>query len=318
MDRDASNSAAPAALMAGRAASVQAAPGQMHRHGVNVDAGDRLPPAVEDFPGFPVGCRGGGDEVGHRLGHEGAGAAGRVQHALVQRVVHQLLYHGAGQPCGGVVLPQLPPLLWRYDRLVQGGGGVRGGLGPVEAGHPAGQGLQQRVAADLIGPGEEVRFEHPLQPRAVAQLPTLEQVGGVVGGQLADVDTEGGLHHHADDGAQVGVADEQVVHLLRADANLRQSRARLVAHPLRAVGDFAQGGAQQVIPQPPLDPDGLQSRVLLVEGLEGGDVAQVGGAARAEMPTDSLSIGTDALQGYQGRIPQPLPEGETTHPARPR
>ena len=142
------------------------------------------------------------------------------------------------------------------------------------------------------------------------RLPSLEQVGGVGLGQAADVDAEGGLHHHADDGAEVGVADEQVVHLFRADADLSQPRLRLVAQPLRGVGDFAQGGAQQVVPQPPLDPDGLQLRVLLVEGLEGGDVPLVGGAARSEVLGDSLSVGPYVLQGYQGRVPQPLVEGK--------
>ena len=96
---------------------------------------------------------------------------------------------------------------------------------------------------------------------------------------------------HGRDGAQVSVPDEQIAHFLRADADLGQSRLRLGAHPLRGVGNLAQGGAQQVVPQPPLDPDGLQVGVLLVEGLESGDVALVGGAYRAEMPGDSLSIG---------------------------
>ena len=162
MDRDASYPSALAALMAGRAAQSPGGPGQVHRYRVNVDAGYCLSQPVKDFLGFPLSCSGGGEEVDHCLGDKGAGAAGGVQHALVQRVVHQFPNHGAGQPGRGVVLPQLPPLLGRYDRLVQGGGRVRRGFGPVEAGHSAGQCLQEGVAADFIGPGEEVRFQHSL------------------------------------------------------------------------------------------------------------------------------------------------------------
>ena len=269
---------------------------------MNVDAGDRPPQAIEDFSGVPAGRFGGGDEVGHRLGHEGARAAGGVQYALPQRIVDHLSNHDAGQPGRSVVFSQLPPLLRRYNRLVQGSGSVRRCFGPVEPGHPAGQGLQQRVAADLDWPGEEVRFQHSLQPRGPEQLPSLEQIGRVRLGQAANVDAEGGCNHHPDDGAQVGVANEQVVHLLPADADLGQSRLRLGAHPLRGVGDFAQGNTQQVIPQAPLDPDGLHLPVLFVEGFQGGDVALVGGAAGAEVLGDSFPIGSDAFQSHKGGI----------------
>ena len=39
----------------------------------------------------------------------------------------------------------------------------------------------------------------------------MHQVCGVSFGQSADVYAEGGLHHHADDCAQIGMADEEVV-----------------------------------------------------------------------------------------------------------
>ena len=97
MDSDASYPEVPAALMAGRAASVQ---GQMHRHRVNVDARDRFPQAVEDFFRFPIGRTSGGDKMGDRFGYEGAGAAGRVQHPLVQRVVHQFPDHDRASQAG--------------------------------------------------------------------------------------------------------------------------------------------------------------------------------------------------------------------------
>ena len=104
--------------------------------------------------------------------------------------VHQLSRHGAGQPCGGVVFPQLPSLLRRDDRFVERGRSVQRGLSPVESSHSTGQGLQQRVAADLVGPSEEIRFQHTLQPSGAMQLPPLEQVGGVGLGQAANVDAE--------------------------------------------------------------------------------------------------------------------------------
>ena len=106
------------------------------------------------------------------------------------------------------------------------------------------------------------------------------------------------------------MADIQVVHFLRVVGELADDFAHRVSYPLRAVGDFAQGGTPQVIPQLSLDPDGLQFRVLLVEGFQGGDVSLVGGAAEAEVPGDPLSIETDSIQGYQGGIPQPLVECE--------
>lgn len=70
----------------------------------------------------------------------------------------------------------------------------------LNLGHPAGQGLQQRVVANLDGPGEEVRFQHSLQPRGAVQLPALERIGGVDLGQAANVDAEGTLHNHPYDG----------------------------------------------------------------------------------------------------------------------
>ena len=67
-----------------------------------------------------------------------------------------------------------------------------------------------------LGQAKKSDSSTPCKPVARYKLPSLEQVGGVGLGQAANVDAEGSLHHHADDGAQVGVADEQVVHLLIA------------------------------------------------------------------------------------------------------
>ena len=174
--------------------------------------------------------------------------------------------------------------------------------------------MQQRVAPNLNGPGEEVRFQHPLQTRGAVQLAALEQVGGVGLGQPPDVDAEGRLHHHADHCAQVGVPHEQVVHLLRVLAP-RPGRLCLghlclghdsALHSLGAEGQFAQGGAQQVVPQPPLDPYGLQFRVLCVERFQGGDVALVRGTVGTEVLGDALPVGHDVFQRHQRGVPQPF------------
>ena len=107
------------------------------------------------------------------------------------------------------------------------------------------------------------------------------------------------------------MADEQVVHLLIADPNGSQSRLHLLTHSFRGIGDFTQGSGQQVIPQPPLDPDGFQTRVFLVESFQGGDVPLVRGAAGAEVLLNSFPIGPDdVFQGHQRRVPQPLVQEE--------
>ena len=129
---------------------------------MNVNAGHRVPETVEYLPWVPLRflCR--CNEMGYCLGQECPGAAGGVQHSLIQRVVHQFPDHGAGQPGGCVVFTQLPALIGRNDGLVQVGGGVWRGLGPVEPGDPAGQGLHQGDTTHLVGPGEEVRFQYSL------------------------------------------------------------------------------------------------------------------------------------------------------------
>ena len=148
-----------------------------------------------------------------RLGYEGTRAAGGVQNVLIQRVGHHLLHHGPGQPVRGVVLTQLAALVGRYDRLVQDGSDVVGRLLPVEPCDTSGEGLEHGEAADLCGPGEEVGLHDALQTRLVSEVAAVEEVGGVGLGQLVDVAAEGCLHHHANDGGQVGMADEQIVHL---------------------------------------------------------------------------------------------------------
>ena len=212
--------------------------------------------------------------MGDGLGDEGAGAAGGVEDRLVQGVGHHLADHCAGEPVGGVVFAKLTAFVGRDDCLVEDGCDVVGGLLPVEAGDAAGEGLDEGQAAiHLGGPGEEVRLYHALQARLAAELASVEEVGGVGFRQPVDVDAEGGLHDHADDGGEVGVADEQVVHLVGG------------------AGHFAEGGGEEVLPKLGLDADGVGVLVLPVEGGEAGYVTLVVGAVGAEVGGDGLAGG---------------------------
>ena len=172
-------------------------------------------------------------EVRDRLGDEGPRATRWVQHVLVQRVGHHLSHHGPSQPVRGVVLAQLTALVGRYYRLVQDGRDVVGRLLPVEPCDASGEGLEHGQAAHLRGPGEEVRFHNPLQPRLVAEVAAVQQVAWVGLSQVADVGSETRLDDHSDDCGQVGVADEQIVHLGGAACY------------------FAECGGKQVFPQLP-------------------------------------------------------------------
>ena len=78
--------------------------GEVHRDRVDVDAGHREAQPLQRILGIEGGLAGSLDQVGDRLRHECAGAAGRVEHILAERVGHQLPHDGAGQPVGRVVL----------------------------------------------------------------------------------------------------------------------------------------------------------------------------------------------------------------------
>ena len=112
-----------------------------------------------------------------------------------------------------------------------------------------------------------------LQPGVVVELPPVQQVRRVGLSLLVDVDAKSRLDHHSHHGAEVGVPNEKVVQFLGTP------------------GDFAQGGAEQVVPQPPLDPDGLVGGAFRVEGLERGDVPLVGQAGGAEVAGDAVPGG---------------------------
>ena len=101
---------------------------------------------------------------------------------------------------------------------------------PVEPGDAAGECAEHLKAADLGGPGEEVRLDDALQAGLAAEVAAMEQVCGVGRREPANVDAEAGLHDHAYDGGQVGMADEEVVHLGGV------------------VGDLSQGRSEEVLP----------------------------------------------------------------------
>ena len=86
------------------------------------------------------------------------------------------------------------------------------------------------------------------------ELPSLEQIAGVGFAQAADVYSEGCLHHHPDDGAEVGVADEQVIQLFSPLNHFPKGRAEAGYVPL-----VCRAGCPEV---------------LLDGGSTGGDVIQ--------------------------------------------
>ena len=228
------------------------------------------------------------------LGDEGSGAAGRVEDALVERVGNELLHHGASQPVGGVVLAEGAAFFGRDDSFVEDGGNVGRSVEPVEAGNAAGQRLDEGVAANLVGPGEEVGLDDAAETGGVVEAATLQQVRGVGFGQLTDVDTEGSLHGNADDQTQVGVADKQPV------------QSGLI------VGDFAEGGTKQVVPEAAFDLDGFGVGVLTVKGGQGVDVALIGGAFGAKVLLHRVTGRGDAFQGQQRGVAEPLIKSQPT------
>ena len=72
----------------------------MNGHRVDVDTGDGEAQPFEHLLGIERGIPSCFDEVCDGLGDESAGAAGRVEDALVQWVGYNLADHRAGEPVG--------------------------------------------------------------------------------------------------------------------------------------------------------------------------------------------------------------------------
>ena len=189
-------------------------PGQMHRHRVDVDAGDgETQPfqRVLGTEGSGLGCL---YEVGDCFGDECSRPAGGVEDVLVHWVGHHFPHDGARQPVWRVVLSELAALIGWYDGLVEDGGNVVGSLLPVEPGYAPGQGPEQGHPSHLGGPRKKVRLHDPLKTGLASKVAAKEEVRRIVLRQAPNVAAEGRLDHHAYDGAQVGMSDEQVVQLI--------------------------------------------------------------------------------------------------------
>ena len=83
----------------------------MHRHRVNVDAGNGEAQPLQHVFGVEGSGFGCFYEVGDRLCDESSRPAGRVEDVLLQGIGHHLPHDGARQPIRGVVLSQLAPLI---------------------------------------------------------------------------------------------------------------------------------------------------------------------------------------------------------------
>ena len=267
-------------------------PGQMHRYRVNVNAGYILPKFAQNFPRLQprrlARRHHGVAKMVHRCDQESAGTASRVQDALINRIRYHFLDHRLGQPRRGVVFPQLLPLVGRDDVFVEDGPNVRRRFQPVEVGNAAGQGLEKGTPANFRRPGKEVRPHNSPQVGSVAETPSVEQILRFNGRQSPQVKAKGCLYHHTNHRAEVGMADEQVIHLLRAGTH------------------FPQGRAEQILPQPPLDLDRFPPGVGLIQGFKGVDFLAIVGATRAEVTFDFLPVNGTVFPGLEGFIPQPL------------
>ena len=161
---------------------------------------------------------------------------------------------------------------------------------PVKAGQPARHCPQQRGAGPvhLAGPGEKVRGDNAGKPGSVAETPPLQQVVRVGFRHLPDVNAERRLHRQAHRQAQIGMADKQVVQFGGG------------------VGDFAQGGGEQILPQPAFYPDGFRVGGAGVKVGQGLEVAPAGGAVRPQVALYVGAAGRQPFQGEQGVVPQPF------------
>ena len=73
-----------------------------------------------------------------------------------------------------------------------------------------------------VGQAKKSDSTTPWIPVLAQEFAAEDQVPGVGLREVADVDAEPGLDHHADDGGEVGVADEEIVHLFAAFGNFAE------------------------------------------------------------------------------------------------
>ena len=182
---------------------------------------------IDDARRRPPGRAGGGDQAPHRMEQKRAGPARRIEHPLLQRLLHGRRDDPRGEPVRRVIFPQVVALVRIDQAFIQDFQHVGFDVRQAEAG-----GLQRDVTHQIRpgrqpqGPVEEIGF-HRAQYALVRQRAARQQRRGVGYRQVQ--------HARGDrlyDNGQVGVLQEQ----------------RIVADVL------AIGFTQQPVPQLPLQP----------------------------------------------------------------
>ena len=221
--------------------------GEMHGGGVYVDAGDVGEQSVEYAVGLAPRRAGGGEILANGGEDERAGAAGGIEHALVEWIGDDSVDDFAGEPVGSVILAEPPTVVGGNHGFVEDAGDIGLGAGPIEAGDAAGESAQPRAAFDFGRPGEEIGLDDAAHAGFVNEELAVEQLGGIALRVLDDINAEGGLQRERDDGGKVGVAQEQVVEVVLA------------------LDHLAQRGGEQLPPEAALNRDGGLIAPLLVQ-----------------------------------------------------
>ena len=222
----------------------------MHGGGVYVDAGDMGEQSVEHAVGFAPRRAGGVEILANGGEDERAGAAGGVEHALIERIGDDGVDDFAGEPVGGVILAEPAAVVGGNHGFVEDAGDIGLCAGPVEAVDAAGESVQPRAALNLGGPGKEIGLDNAAHAGFVDEQLAVEQLGGIALRVLDDINAEGGLQRERDDGGEVSVAQEQVVEVVLA------------------LDHFAQRGGEQLPPEAALNRDGGLVAPLLVQLAE--------------------------------------------------
>ena len=221
--------------------------GEVDGGGVYVDADDVGEQAAEDIRGLAARAFGGCEVLADCGENEGAGAAGGVEHALVERIGYDGVDDFAGEPVGRVILAEASAVVGGDDGFVEDAGDIGFRFRPVEAGDAAGEAAEPRAAFNLGRPGEEIGFDDAAHAGFVDEELPAEQLCRPALRVQDDIDTEGRLQRQRDNGGEIGVAEEKVVEVLFF------------------LDHFAERGGEQLPPEAALDGDGRLVAVLVVE-----------------------------------------------------
>ena len=178
----------------------------LHGHGMHVDPDHLVQAALQGGARVQPLRLGFRQQASQGVEQERAGAAGRVQHALLQRTLDSLRAHAGRQPVGRVVLAQVVPVLRIHQRFVEALEHVGLDLAQPETPHVAGDAPHQ-VGSHRRGqnPIKEVGFHHAAHA-GLLERTARQQVGGFGRGQPQHVHGDGLGHHR-----EVGVLEEEVV-----------------------------------------------------------------------------------------------------------